>query len=232
VRYESSKGEGLVSLAQYTSRMAEGQSALYYAIGPSKQMLQASPQLEGLRQRGYEVLFMIDGVDQWAVEGLGEYDGKKLVNAMEAGLKLDGKAESKDDAEEKDVAKDPGELGPLLERCKEILSEHVSEVRVSERLTDSPVCLVIPKGGLPAHVERMLRAYQQDMPSQKRILEVNPKHSLVARLKDEHAKDAQSSKLQEWIEMLYDQALLTEGSPLPDPARFAARVASLMQAAG
>jgi molecular chaperone HtpG len=208
--------------------MPEGQSAIYYAIGPTKAMLQHSPQLEGLKQRGYEVLFMTDGVDQWAVEGLAEHDGKKLVNAMEAGLKLDGKAQS-EDADEEDKALDAGDLAPLLERCKEILSEHVSEVRASERLTDSPVCLVLPKGGLPAHVERMLRAYQQDLPSQKRILELNPKHALIVRLKGEHAKDASSEKLQESIEMLYDQALLTEGSPLPDPARFAARVAALMQ---
>jgi molecular chaperone HtpG len=230
LRYETSKDEGLTSLDQYLARMPEGQSQIYYAIGPTKALLQHSPQLEGLKQRGYEVLFMTDGVDQWAVEGLTEHEGKTLVNAMESGLKLDGETPTKPDQEE-EPAPDAGDLAPLLLRCKEILDAHVGEVRVSERLTDSPVCLVLPKGGLPAHVERMLRAYQQDLPSQKRILELNPKHPLIARLKDELARDAQSSRLQEWIEMLYDQALLTEGSPLPDPARFAARVATLMQAA-
>jgi molecular chaperone HtpG len=105
----------------------------------------------------------------------------------------------------------------------------VSEVRLSPRLTDSPVCLVTQKGGVPAHIERMLRSYQQDLPAQKRILELNPKHPLIAKLKSEHDRDASSERLQEWIEMLYDQALLSEGSPLPDPTRFAARVASLMQ---
>ena len=103
---------------------------------------------------------MTDGVDQWAVEGLREYEGKPLVNAMEADLKLDGKdkpaTKAKKAAESK--APDAGALAPLLERCKEILGEYVSEVRVSERLTDSPVCLVLPKGGVPAHIERMLRA--------------------------------------------------------------------------
>jgi molecular chaperone HtpG len=228
LRYHSSKGDGLVSLEQYVARMPEGQSEIYYAIGPSKSMLAHSPQLEALKQRGHEILFMTDGVDQWAVEGLREFEGKALRNAMEADLKLDA---SKDETGQADGEKpDAGALGSLLERCKEILGEYVSEVRPSERLTDSPVCLVLPKGGLPAHIERMLRAYQQDLPVQKRILELNPKHPLIARLNDEHSRDAASDKLKQWVEMLYDQALLTEGSPLPDPARFASRVASLMQA--
>jgi molecular chaperone HtpG len=234
MRYETSKGEGLTSLDQYVARMPEGQTSIYYAIGPSVAMLSHSPTLEALKSRGYEVLFMTDGVDQWAVEGLREYEGKPLVNAMEADLKLDGKDKPSEDgdAEEASKAPDAGDLAPLLERCKEILGEFISEVRVSERLTDSPVCLVLPKGGVPAHIERMLRAYQQDLPAQKRILELNPKHGLIARLKDEFTRDAKSTKVSEWVEMLYDQALLTEGSPLPDPARFAARVATLMQATG
>ena len=175
---------------------------------------------------------MTDGVDQWAVEGLGELEGKPFVNAMEEGLSLDGEAPKQDEdegEESKPAAKDPGELGPLLERCKQILSDNVGEVRLSDRLTDSPVCLVLPKGGLPAHIERLMRAHQADLPAQKRILELNPKHPLMARMQAEHARDASSPKLQEWVEMLYDQALLSEGSPLPDPVRFAARVAALMQ---
>ena len=230
IRYESSKGEGLCSLDQYLARMPEGQDKIYYAIGPSKQMLEHSPHLEGLRKRGFEVLFMTDGVDQWAVEGLGEYEGKSLINAMEADLKLDA-TQGDEPKSDEDNAKDSAAISPLLNRCQEILKPYVSEVRVSERLTDSPVCLVLPKGGLPAHIERLIRAQQQDMPAQPRILELNPKHPLIVRLQEEHARDAQSKKLQDWVEMLYDQALLTEGSPLPDPARFASRVATLMQSA-
>jgi molecular chaperone HtpG len=232
VRYESTRGEGLRSLAQYTEAMKEGQKAIYYAIGPSKALLEHSPQLEGLRSKGYEILLMTDGVDQWAVEGLGELEGKPFVNAMEEGLSLDGeapKSDENDGEESKPAVKDPGELGPLLERCKQILADSVGEVRLSDRLTDSPVCLVLPKGGLPAHIERLMRAHQADLPAQKRILELNPKHPLIARMQAEHARDASSTKLQEWVEMLYDQALLSEGSPLPDPVRFASRVAVLMQ---
>jgi molecular chaperone HtpG len=234
LRYDSSKGEGLVSLAQYVGRMAEGQSSIYYAIGPTVAMLEHSPSLEALKQRGYEVLFMTDGVDQWAVEGLREYDGKTLVNAMETGLDLDAADKGKDKDQKSDEAgekADAGDLAPLLTRCQEILGEHVGEVRVSTRLTQSPVCLVLPKGGVPAHIERLLRQHSQDLPVQKRILELNPDHPLIARLKAEYARDPSSGKLSEWVEMLYDQALLTEGSPLPDPARFAARVATLMQSA-
>jgi molecular chaperone HtpG len=229
LRYETSRGEGLISLDEYVARMAQGQDKIYYALGQSRALLDHSPHLEALKQRGYEVLFMTDGIDQWAVEGLGgEYDGKALVNAMEGDLKLDGAAAAEGDEAAK--AEDASELGTLLARCKEVLDAYVSEVRLSPRLTDSPVCLVMQKGGVPAHIERMLRSYQQDLPVQKRILELNPKHPLIAKLKSEHDRDARSERLQEWIEMLYDQALLSEGSPLPDPARFAARVASLMQA--
>jgi molecular chaperone HtpG len=193
-------------------------------------MLAHSPQLEVLRKRGFEVLFMTDGVDQWAVEGLEEFEGKALANAMEADLKV-GAPDADKPQDDAAAAQDSAAIAPLLTRCKEVLAAFVSEVRVSERLTDSPVCLVLPKGGLPAHIERLIRAQQQDLPAQQHILELNPNHPLVIRLKDEHGRDPQSEKLRDWIEMLYDQALLTEGSPLPDPARFAARVAALMQAA-
>ncbi len=237
LRYQTTAAEGFVSLTDYVGRMQEGQTKIFYALGPSRQMLDASPLLEGLKQRGWEVLLMTDGIDQWAVEGLGEYDGKPLASAMEEGLDVGGgevaDAKGEGDATPPpDAAGDAGELGPLFGRCQEVLDAHVSEVRVSKRLTDSPACLVLPKGGLPAHLERLIRSYQGDLPVQKRILELNATHALVVRLKESHAKDAASAAVTESIEMLYDHALLTEGSPLPDPARFAARVAALMQKAG
>jgi molecular chaperone HtpG len=223
VRYESDKGDGLVSLDEYVKRMPIAQPAIYYAIGPTKSLLQSSPHLEAFKKKGFEVLLLTDGVDQWAVEGLGEWDGKKLENAMDADLDLDA---VKTDDEGK--PEDKTDLGPLLERCKAILGEHVAEVRASSRLTDSPACLVLPKGGLPAHIERLIRAQRGDMPVQKRILELNPSHPLVTRMRHELERDASSEQLVEWSEMVYDQALLSEGSPLPDPARFASRVAALM----
>jgi len=237
MRYESSKADGLTSLTDYVGRMPEGQKQIYYALGPTSQMLAASPHLEALKKRGYEVLYLTDGVDQWAVEGLQEFDGKKLINAMEDDFKLDeadkDSAEDKSDEAEKSEASDEQtkEFASFIERCKEVLDAHVGEVKVSQRLTDSPVCLVMPKGGMPAHLERLLRAHQNDLPSQKRILEINPQHPLLQRLREKLEAEPQSEQVKEWIELLFDQALVSEGSPLPDPARFAQRMTTLMQSA-
>jgi molecular chaperone HtpG len=228
VRYESTRTtseEPYVSLDAYVKRMPLAQPAIYYAVGPSRSLLDKSPQLEALKKRGFEVLLMTDGVDQFALDGLGEWEGKKLVNATEADLDI------KDENGEDPKAPE-GDFAPLLMRAKEVLSEHVSEVRVSKRLTDSPVCLVIPKGGLPPHIERLIRAQRGELPSQKRILELNPTHPVVQRLQADAVGDASTDKLKEAIEMLYDQALLAEGSPLPDPSRFVARVTALMERAG
>ncbi|HEX7477563.1 MAG TPA: molecular chaperone HtpG [Polyangiales bacterium] len=233
LRYESSADKGLTSLADYVKRMPEGQTKLYYAQGASKSLLDASPQLEALKQRGHEVLYMTHGIDQWAIEGLPEFDGKPLVDAMRedtGGADADSAGKEGEEANDKSAAHP--ELAALLGRCKEVLSAHVSDVRASERLTDSPACLVIPRGGLPAHIERLIRSHQHDLPEQKRILELNPGHPIVQRMKAEHDKQSDSTVLTEWVELLYDQALLVEGSPLPDPARFAKRLSALMQAAG
>jgi len=240
LRYESTVNQGLTSLADYVKRMVEGQKSIFYAIGTSRDIVANSPHLESLKKKGYEVLLMTDTVDQWAVESLQKYEDKTLVNAMQEDFSLDQKEENEPAAaenadnkakEEKKDSESTQLLKPLIERCKEVLSDQVSEVRVSERLTDSPVCLVISKGGLPAHIERILRATQKGMPETKRILEINADHPLIKRLLEIQKSDAQSEKLKEWIELLYDQALLTEGSPIPDPQRFAARVTQLLQTA-
>lgn len=227
VRYESSKGDGLTSLADYVSRMPEGQTSIYYAVGASSAMLAASPHLEGLRKRGYEVLLMTDPVDQWAVAGLGEFEGKQLVSAMDEDLKFDA---PKTDGEADEKKPDHSNLDALIDRFKRVLSERISEVRVSDRLIDSPVCLVTPKGGLPSHIERLLRATQSDtpMPETKRMMELNPDHPLIQRLATINQSAGADAKLDEWIELLFDQALLTEGSPVSDPARFAARMTGLL----
>lgn len=228
MRYESTRTSDeapFVSLDEYVKRMPLAQPAIYYAVGPSRALLDKSPQLEALKKRGFEVLLMTDGVDQFALDGLSEWEGKPFANAVEADLDL-----KNEDGE--DPPAPQGDFVPLLTRCKEVLSEHVSEVRVSKRLTDSPVCLVIPKGGLPPHIERLIRAQRGELPQQKRILELNPTHPVVVRLQADASADASTDKVKEAIEMLYDQALLAEGSPLPDPSRFVQRVATLMERAG
>ena len=227
LRYESSRQPGLTSLSDYVERMPEGQTSIYYAAGISRSAVESSPHLEALTQRGYEVLFMTDAVDPFAVSTLGEFEGKPLVSAMTADLKLNERSPE----EEKENAADKQQreaVGPLLERIQKVLEDRVQEVRASERLTDSPACLVIPDGGLQPHIERMLRARRMDLPPTKRILEVNVKHPLVQGMNRLQQRDADSEKLAEWIEVVYAQALLAEGSPVDDPARLAQRLGKLL----
>ncbi|MEY4513018.1 MAG: Chaperone protein HtpG [Pseudomonadota bacterium] len=226
LRYESSKSEGLItSLTDYVSRMPAEQKAIYYLYGPSLRTVQSSPHLEQLKAHGYEVLYMVDTVDDWAVRALGEFEGKPLRSAMDEKLDLDDKKDDEPKDEQKSALSDA-----LLAHFRDVLKEQVNEVRISDRLTDSPSCLVIPDGGLTPYIERMLRAQQgADIPAQKRILEVNTKHPLIQTLAQLHERDAGSDEVREAIELVYDQALLSEGSPIDDPARVAKRLIRLLQ---
>ncbi|HZI10367.1 MAG TPA: molecular chaperone HtpG [Myxococcus sp.] len=223
LRYESSHGEGLTSLADYVSRMKEGQEALYYMYGESRTAVADSPHLEALKQRGYEVLYMTDPVDEWAAQGLREFQGKPLVSALQADLKLQSTEEQKKEQEERAQG-----LKLLTDKMKDVLKESVREVRVSDRLTDSPVCLVVPEGGSPAYLERLLQQRGKGMPRVKRILEVNPKHPVIEHLKSVYEREPTTEQVTEWIELLHDQALLTEGSTISDPNRFARRMTGLL----
>lgn len=223
LRYESSREEGLTSLTDYVSRMKEGQEAIYYVYGESRKAVADSPHLEALKQRGYEVLFMTDPVDEWAAQGLREFQGKPLVSALNADLKLQATDEQKKEKEQQEEG-----LKPLTEKMKDVLKDTVREVRVSDRLTESPVCLVLPEGGSPAYLERLLRERGKGMPPMKRILEVNPKHPVIEHLRAVYSNDPTATQVGEWIELLHDQALLTEGSPLSDPNRFARRMTALL----
>ncbi|HEX8699034.1 MAG TPA: molecular chaperone HtpG [Myxococcaceae bacterium] len=223
VRYESSREEGFTSLADYVSRMKEGQQAIYYVYGESRKALEGSPHLEALRKRGYEVLYLTDPVDEWAAQGLREFNGKPLVSALQADLKLQETDEEKQQKEQQAQG-----LKGLTERMKEVLKESIREVRVSDRMTDSPVCLVLPEGGSPAFLERLLREHGKGAPRAKRILEVNPTHPVIEHLRKLHERDAGSAQVAEWVELLHDQALLTEGSTLEDPNRFAKRMTGLL----
>jgi molecular chaperone HtpG len=222
VRFHSSAATGVTALADYVKRMKPDQEAIYYAFGESRDVLAKGPHTEALLARGYEILYMTDPVDEWAVEGLGDYDGKPLRSVMRAELKL-GSDEEKRAREEQ-----AGVLAPLLGKMRAVLQEVVEEVRVSDRLAESPACLVVPEGAHHASIERLLQRHGHKLPKQKRILEVNPQHPLIASLSAIHAREPSSEKLAEWIELLYDQALLTEGGTLADPNRFARRMTDLL----
>jgi molecular chaperone HtpG len=231
LRYETTHGDAMTSLPDYVGRMQEGQPAIYYAIGESRRALEGAPHLEGLRKRGYEVLLMTDPIDEWAIESLRTFDGKPLVSAMRADLKIEAKEEEKKAREA-----EAGALKPLLDRFRSVLGARVSEVRTTDRLTDSPVCLVLAGAGPHGYVERLLREAGRDVPQSKRILEVNPEHAVVRNLATYVSGGGtptpeDEARVGEWIELLYDQALVAEGAPLADPAAFARRLTTLLTAA-
>jgi molecular chaperone HtpG len=225
LRFQSSAGDALTSLDAYVERMPEGQTSIYYVMAQSLEAAKSSPHLEALRQRGFEVLYLTDPIDEWVVMGLSLWGDKALVSAMKAGMDL--KPADETEEKEREAAKEA--VSGVLERFRSVLGESVGEVRASTRLTDSPVCLVVPEGSMHAHVERLLRQQDRGMgiPETRRILEVNPTHPLVKRLQD-LADAGTTESLDESIRLLYDQALLAEGSPVEDPAGFAKRLLSVM----
>jgi molecular chaperone HtpG len=225
LRYESTAGDGLVSLAEYVRRMSEGQKNIYYAIGESRKALEGAPHLEGLRKRGFEVLLMTDPVDEWTSDSLGTFEGKPLVSAMRAELEIDPKDESKKDAR----AAETEALRPLFDRIRAVLGARVTEVRASDRLTESPCCLVLASRAPHGYVERLLREAGRDVPKSARILEMNPEHPVVKNLRI--LVDQSDAPIADWIELLYDQALVAEGGTLDDPNGFTRRVTSLLAAA-
>ncbi|ANA39894.1 molecular chaperone HtpG [Geobacter anodireducens] len=219
-----------VSLKEYQERMPEGQEEIYFITGTSRTALEQSPHLEIFRKKGYEVLFLTDPVDEWVVQGLPEYGGKKL-KAVDRGDVIPATEEEKKEQEAKreEAAK---QYGDLLSFVKEKLAERVKEVRLSNRLTDSACCLVADEHGLNANMERILRAMNQTVPESKRILELNPDHPIMQVMATLFGKDKSNPRLADYCDLLYDQALLTEGSPIADPLRFTRLVAELMVADG
>ena len=213
--------DALVSLDEYVARMKDGQEAIYYVTGESREALSGSPHLEALQARGFEVLLMTDAVDTWAAEGIGEHGGKKLVNAMRADVKL---PEDEDDTA-KAAAK---ELEPLVAAAKKVLDGKVRDVAVSSRLRESPACLVLAGATMPAHLEKLLARSGKEVPKGQRNLELNPTHPAVKALATLAAKDAADPKLADWVTLLYEQSLISEGSPVEDPNGFAKRVTALL----
>jgi molecular chaperone HtpG len=208
-----------VSLADYLSRMKAGQERVYYVTAETFNAARNSPHLEVFRKKGIEVLLLSDRVDEWVVSHLTEFEGKELASVARGGLDL-GSLE--DESEKKAIEQEATELKGLLERIKASLGERVKEVRVTHRLTESPACLVADEQDVSANLARLLKAAGQGAPASRPILEVNPGHPVVLRLKDEQAR------FDDWASVLFDQALLAEGGQLDDPAAFVKRVNALM----
>jgi len=208
-----------VSLADYVARMKTGQDKIYYVTADSFNAARNSPHLEVFRKKGIEVLLLSDRVDEWVVGHVTEFEGKPLVSVAKGGLDL-GSLE--DETEKKEREQESSDLSDLLGRIKSSLGERVKDVRVTHRLTESPACLVADEHDMSGNLARLLKAAGQPAPSAKPILEINPKHPVVLRLKTE------DKKFDDWSSVLLDQALLAEGGQLDDPATFVKRINALM----
>lgn len=208
-----------VSFADYAGRMKEGQDKIYYVTAESYAAAKNSPHLEIFRKKGVEVLLMIDRVDEWMLSFLQDFDGKELVSVAKGDLDL-GKLE--DEAEKKRHEETETQYKELVEKMKTALADKAKEVRVTFRLTDSPACLVADENELSGNLMRMLKAAGQNAPESKPILEINPDHPLVQRLKYEDGKFA------DWSHILFDQAMLAEGGTLTDPSAFVKRLNEML----
>ncbi|RJQ50086.1 MAG: molecular chaperone HtpG [Nitrospiraceae bacterium] len=207
------------TLQEYLDNMKEGQEEVYYITGTSREEITKSPYLEAFRDKGYEVLIMPDEVDDFIMGALGEYKGKKIKSVVKGDIKLD-----KSD-KEKDAGK---KLETLIALIKEQLKDEVKDVRLSGRLRDTACCLVADEGGIDPQMEKLLRSMGQNIPENKRILEINPSHPIFEAMNNIFEKDQKSAALEEYIRLLYDQALLLEGSKPKDPVAFASAVTRLM----
>lgn len=222
LRFSSTEhSEQRVSLADYVSRMKEGQDKVYYLIGESLAQVKSSPHLEVFRKKGIEVLLLTDRIDEWLMSHLNEFDGKSLVDVARGDLDL-GSLDTEEDKKAQEEASETKK--DLLERIKKSLDERVSEVRVSTRLTDSPAVLVIGAGDLGLQMRKILEASGQKMPDSKPILEINPNHPLVERLEAQ----TQEASFTDLAALLCDQAALAAGESLEDPGQFVQRLNRLL----
>jgi molecular chaperone HtpG len=218
-----STSEGLTSLADYVARMKEGQDAIYYMTAATQSTAEHSPHLEAFRDKGYEVLFFTDPVDELWLRLDRQFQGKKLVSVAAAGVTPGA---SSSDAPRAD------EWQGMLDKLRALLQDHVKDVRLSSRLKESPACLVGEAGDLSPHTRELFKRSGQELPVTKRTLEVNPEHPVIARVRAMHAAGKDDPRLALYADLLYGQAVLAEGGMLADPAGFSRRLAELMAASG
>ncbi|CAE8624903.1 unnamed protein product [Polarella glacialis] len=225
LRFSTSKsGDELISLKEYVDRMKEGQNDIYYITGESITQVSSSPFLENLRKKGLEVLYMVDPVDEYCVQQLKEFDGKKLKSTTKEGLDIE------DEDEKKKLEELKAEFEPLTKLMKEVLGDKVEKVMVSGRMADSPCVLTTSEYGWSANMERIMKAQamrDNSMTSymvSKKTMEVNPKHSIMSELKKKASADKSDKTVKDLIWLLFDTSLLTSGFNLDEPTQFAGRI--------
>ena len=222
VMYESMNTEPgkMITLGEYVEAMPESQKEIYYITGEKRESVASSPALEYFRSKGYDVLFMTDPIDDWIMQQMFQYRKKNFKSIAKGDFEVEGAADMLKAAQEK--------FAGLVEFLKKALGDKVGEVRFSARLTDSPCCLITEGNALSPHLERLFKAMHQEIPESKRILELNPKHPLIEAMFELSKQSDKAPELEMYAKVLFDQALLTEGSPLPDPAAFAREVTNLL----
>merc|ERR1712195_322282 len=225
LRYQTSKsGDESISLKEYVDRMKEGQSDIYYITGESVAQVSSSPFIETLREKGLEVLYMVDPVDEYAVQQLKEFDGKKLKSTTKEGLDIE------DDDEKKKIEELKAEFEPLTKLMKEVLGDKVEKVLISSRMADSPCVLTTSEYGWSANMERIMKAQalrDNSMTSymvSKKTMEINPKHSIMTELRKKASADKSDKTVKDLIWLLFDTSLLTSGFSLDEPTQFAGRI--------
>ncbi|HEX9789240.1 MAG TPA: molecular chaperone HtpG [Kiloniellales bacterium] len=234
-RFASTKGDGLVSLAEYVARMPAGQEAIYYLSGDDAAALRRSPHLEGFAAKGVEVLLLSDPVDEFWIPSVTEFEGRRFKSVTRGATEL-GKIGAAPDADAGDKTGKPAPapgLDALVAFAKLTLKDQIKDVRLSERLTDSAVCLVADEGDMDMHLERLLKQHRQLDQTAKRVLEINPGHPMIRRLADRLAEGGDATvaggPVEEAARLLLDQARILEGEALPDPAAFGRRLALLVE---
>ncbi|MBT4888322.1 MAG: molecular chaperone HtpG [Rhodospirillales bacterium] len=233
-RFRSTESDELISLAQYVERMKDGQEAIYFITGEDQAQVARSPQLEGFKSKGIEVLLLTDPIDDFWIQSVGSFMDKTFKSATRAGSDLDSMGEDKKDEDAKDDAKtDDAGVDALVARLKVALGETVKDVRASSRLTSSAVCLVSDEGDMDMHMERILKQHKQmsgDTAPTPRILEINPKHGLILKLSESAKASTEANPaIDDAAHLLLDQARILEGEAPADPLEFARRVSQMME---
>ena len=233
LRCQSTTDKGLVSLEEYLGRIKKGQDAIYYITGENAEALKQSPQLEGFRARGVEVLLLSDPIDDFWLQSVGQYKEKPFKSVTQGGADLSDikapKVKKKDDKKSaSDDTKATVDMGHLIALLKLTLDKKVADVRTSERLTESAVCLVADETGLDMNLERLLKQHNQLDEVTTRILEINPDHSLIQSLAKSSKKKGAQGKLEDAALLLLDQAQILEGEPVSDPVAFSRRMEAMM----
>ena len=228
-RFRTTAADMLISLDDYVGRMKEGQDSIYFITGDDHGTVAKSPQLEGFAARGVEVLLLSDPVDDFWLPTVGAYDGKSFVSVTKGGADLSA-IKVEDDAAGDEERQEPpkAQLGTLIALLKQNLGEAVSDVRATERLTQSPVCLVAGEHDLDMHLQRMLRAHQKLEGQGQPILELNPGHAVIRALAEMATEDGATDRLADVSHLLLDQARILEGEPVSDPAAFSRRLSQII----